>query len=58
MVETAIYTRHDGVVDWRHCLTNNPEVDVEVPSTHIGMAFNPTVYSVVAERLARAHSRL
>jgi triacylglycerol lipase len=57
MVETAIYTRHDGVVDWRHCLTMNPEVDVEVPGTHIGMAFNPTVYSVVAERLARAHSR-
>ena len=56
MVETAIYTRHDGVVDWRHCLTMNPEVDVEVAGTHIGMAFNPTVYAVVAERLARAHS--
>jgi len=29
---------------------------VEVAGTHIGMAFNPTVYAVVAERLARAHS--
>jgi triacylglycerol lipase len=57
MVETAMYTRHDGVVDWRHCLTMDPEVDVEVPGTHIGMAFNPTVYAVVAERLARTHSR-
>jgi len=38
-------------------LTMNPEVDVEVPGTHIGMAFNSTVYAVVAERLARAQSR-
>ena len=57
IVETAIYTRHDGVVDWRYCLTMNPKVDVEVPGTHIGMAFNPAAYAVVAERLARAHSR-
>jgi len=57
ILETAIYTRHDGVVDWRQCLTRDPQVDVEVPGTHIGLAFNPTVYSVIAERLARAHSR-
>lgn len=56
MIETAIYTRHDGVVDWRYCRTMNPAVDVEVPGTHIGMTFNPTAYVVVAERLARAHS--
>jgi triacylglycerol lipase len=56
MVETAIYTRHDGIVDWRYCMTRNPEVDVEVPGTHIGMAFNPAAYAVVAERLAKAHS--
>lgn len=56
MVETAIYTRHDGIVDWRYCMTMDPEKDVEVPGTHIGMAFNPAAYSVVAERLAKAHS--
>lgn len=55
-IETAIYTRHDGVVDWRYCMTMDPEVDVEVPGTHIGMAFNPAAYTVVAERLAAAHS--
>jgi pimeloyl-ACP methyl ester carboxylesterase len=54
MVETAIYTRQDGIVDWRYCVTMDPEKDVEVPGTHIGMAFNPAAYSVVAERLARA----
>lgn len=53
-LETAIYTRHDGLVDWRYCMTMNPEIDVEVPGTHIGMAFNPAAYSVVAERLAAA----
>lgn len=57
IVETAIYTRTDGVVDWRYCMTQDPEVDVEVPGTHIGMAFNPAAYSVVAERLAAAHSQ-
>lgn len=55
-IETAIYTRHDGVVDWRYCMTMDPDVDVEVPGTHIGMAFNPAAYTVVAERLAAAHS--
>jgi hypothetical protein len=37
-------------------MTRNPEVDFEVPGTHIGMAFNPAVYSIVAERLAMAQS--
>jgi triacylglycerol lipase len=54
MVQTAIYTRHDGIVDWRYCRTMDPDVDVEIPGTHIGMTFNPAAYTVVAERLARA----
>jgi triacylglycerol lipase len=56
LVETAIYTRYDGIVDWRYCMTMNADVDVEVPGTHIGMTFNPAAYAVVAERLARAQS--
>lgn len=56
MMETAIYTRNDGIVDWRYCMTRNPEVDFEVPGTHIGMAFNPSAYSIVAQRLALAQS--
>ena len=35
-------------------MTDNPEVDCEVSGTHIGMAFNPEVYRIVAERLAKA----
>lgn len=56
MLETAIYTKDDGIVDWRYCVTRNPEVDFEVPGTHIGMAFNPSVYAIVAQRLAIAQS--
>ncbi|HTZ84788.1 MAG TPA: alpha/beta fold hydrolase [Candidatus Acidoferrales bacterium] len=56
LIETAIYTRQDGIVDWRYCITMDPEKDVEVAGTHIGMAFNPTAYLVVAERLARAQT--
>jgi len=55
-METAIYTKHDGIVDWRYCMTKKAGNDFEVAGTHIGMAFNATAYSIVAERLALAHS--
>ncbi|MEO8598078.1 MAG: alpha/beta fold hydrolase [Candidatus Solibacter sp.] len=51
--ETAIYTKSDGIVDWHVCRTGKPEVDFEVSATHIGLAFNPIVFDVVAHRLAR-----
>jgi pimeloyl-ACP methyl ester carboxylesterase len=56
MLQTAIYTRHDGIVDWRYCMTRNPALDFEVQGTHVGMAFNPLAYSIVADRLAAARS--
>lgn len=56
VLETAIYTRDDGIVDWRSCITRNPEVDFEVPGTHVGMAFNPSAYIIIAERLAKVHA--
>ncbi len=52
IAQTAIYTTTDGLVDWRYCTTGNPDVDIEVTGTHIGMAFNPAVYAIVANRLA------
>jgi len=54
--QTAIYTRNDGVVDWRYCLTGKKENDFEVPGTHVGLTFNPTVYSLIASRLAEAQT--
>ncbi len=50
--QTAIYTKTDGILDWRVCRTGDPAVDFEVSATHIGLAFSPLVYSLVAERLA------
>jgi pimeloyl-ACP methyl ester carboxylesterase len=47
---TSVYSRSDGIVDWRACL--DPAADhVEVRSSHIGMAFNADVFRVVAEAL-------
>lgn len=54
ILQTAIYTRHDGVVDWRFCRTEKAGQDFEVRGTHIGMAFNSAAYSVVGRRLAEA----
>jgi len=34
----------------------DPEVDFEVAGTHIGMAFNPSAYAIVADRLAMAQT--
>ena len=57
VLETAIYTQDDGVVDWRYCLSNNEDANFEVPGTHIGLAFNASVYSIIANRLQLASSQ-
>ena len=55
VLETAVYTPDDGVVDWRYCRTNNPEADFQVSGTHIGLVFNSSVYTIIANRLAQIH---
>ena len=54
VAETAVYSEGDGVVDWRYCKTDRPESDFSVSGTHVGLVFNPSVYTIVAERLAKA----
>jgi pimeloyl-ACP methyl ester carboxylesterase len=51
VTETAVYTEADGMVDWRYCQTGRPEADFRVSGTHIGLVFNPSVYSIIAARL-------
>jgi pimeloyl-ACP methyl ester carboxylesterase len=47
---TAIYSRRDGIVDWRACL--DPEAHaVEVTASHVGMAVDPRVIELVTEAL-------
>ena len=54
---TAIYTRQDGVVDWRYCRTGDDESDFEVRGTHVGLVSNSSVYTIIANRLVQARSR-
>lgn len=49
----SIYSRSDGVVDWRTCLDPAAEA-VEVRSSHCGMAVNGEVYRAVGRALAPA----
>ncbi len=54
VAQTAIFTKTDGVVDWRRCINEDPDTDIEVAGTHVGLVFNPQVYRHIAERLALA----
>jgi triacylglycerol lipase len=47
----SIYSRSDGIVSWRACL--DPSADhLEIRSSHIGMAVNPSAYRGIADALA------
>ncbi|WP_165355144.1 alpha/beta fold hydrolase [Nocardioides oleivorans] len=47
---TAIYSRRDGIVDWRACI-DPIATAVEVRSSHLGMAFDPAVIAAVTAAL-------
>ncbi len=49
----SIYSRSDGIVDWRACLDPAAR-HVEVDSSHCGMAFNVDVLRAVGTELGRA----
>ena len=52
---TSVYSRWDGVVDWRQCRQQpGPRSEnVAVRSSHLGMGHDPAVLWVVADRLAQ-----
>ena len=54
---TNVYSRRDGIVDWRACIDPQGEA-VEVRASHVGMAVDPRVIDVVAEALLRPDVRL
>ena len=54
IMQSAMYSKKDGVVDWRYCINEDPTTNFEVFSTHGGMAFNPFVYRLLGTRLAEA----
>jgi len=55
--QTAVYTKCDGVVDWRYCLSGKPNIDIEVVGTHLGLPFNASVFRHIAVRLAAPRGR-
>lgn len=49
----AVYSKTDGIVDWRSCREGDASHDHEVQSTHVGMIANPQVYRLVGQLLAQ-----
>jgi len=53
----AVYSRTDGIVDYRACL--DPWANcVEVEGSHCGMAVNPAVYRELEPMLGRTEEAL
>ncbi len=47
---TSIYSRSDGVVNWKACL--RPDINsIEVKGSHVGLALNPEVYRILSHLL-------
>ena len=53
VASTAIYSRGDGIVDWRTCVDADGRESVEVRGSHCGLGHNPLVLRIVADRLSR-----
>jgi pimeloyl-ACP methyl ester carboxylesterase len=56
---TSIYSKSDGIVNWRGCIERRSASteSVEVDASHLGMATHPAVLRIVANRLAQAEGR-
>ena len=52
---TALYSKTDGVVNWRTCMEVETErtENIEVVGSHSGMTVHPLVLHVIADRLAQ-----
>jgi hypothetical protein len=52
---TAVYTRTDGIVDWRTTVqrTSARSENVEVRGSHCGLGVNPAAVLATADRLAQ-----
>ena len=47
----ALYSRSDGIVDWRSCMDPQADARVEVHASHCGMGMNAEVYRAIARAL-------
>jgi hypothetical protein len=53
---TALYSRDDGIIDWRCCLQEESSIccNIEVSGAHSSMGFNPEAQTTIAHALASA----
>ncbi|MCP9766391.1 alpha/beta hydrolase [Lacihabitans sp. LS3-19] len=54
---TAIYSKEDGVVPWKMCLEKNEDEihqNIQVRGSHIGLGLNPSVLSIIENRLKQS----
>jgi len=52
----SVYSRSDGIVDWRACLDPAAK-QIEIRSSHIGMAVHPDGYRAIAGALTAFRRR-
>jgi pimeloyl-ACP methyl ester carboxylesterase len=52
---TAIYSKTDGITNWRSCALDDGErcENIAVPSSHVGLVSNPLALAALADRLAQ-----
>ena len=48
---SSVYSRSDGVVDWRACLDPSADEHVEIAASHCGMSVSPAAWRAVASAL-------
>lgn len=50
---TAIYSKEDGIVHWDTCMEDEDELhqNIQVRGSHCGLGANPSVFSIIADRL-------
>ena len=55
MPTTSVYSKADGVVHWRTCIEAEGDTseNIRVWGSHVGMAMNPDILRVIADRLAQ-----
>jgi triacylglycerol lipase len=56
----SVYSKSDGVIDWRACLDPHASGHVEIDASHCGMAVSPAAWRAVADALngfGRAEAR-
>ncbi len=56
---TAIFSKGDGVVNWRVCREDDSHQteSIEVRGSHCGMGFNPLIYYIISDRLSQLEGR-